>query len=301
MLRLSDQLFRIEPEAHYVDFYERALFNHILASQHPESGGMSYLTPTAPASRRSYSRAPAGMTCCVGTGMQNHGKHARLIYAAAGNVLYVNLFIASELSWKERGVKLRQETEFPDKPRTRLVVSLESPTTFVLRLRYPGWVAAGELKVAVNGEALPIESAPSSYVSVEREWKDGDRVEIDLPMHTRLERLPDGSDFASIVHGPIVLAASLDAADPLAEFAEGRLPGQGGARRTVIQPADAPRLTGSDEVILAGIEPVADRPLTFTARRVVRPVTYRELELIPFSRLHDARYMIYWPIGKTSE
>jgi DUF1680 family protein len=301
MLRLTDQLFRLEPEARYVDFYERALFNHILATQHPESGGMCYFTPMAPASRRSYSRAQSTFTGCVGTGMQNHGKHARLIYAVADDALYVNLFISSELNWKERGVKLRQDTEFPDKPQSRLLLSLESPKKFILRLRYPGWVRAGELKVAINGEALPVEGAPSSYVSIEREWKDGDHVEIELPMHTRLERLPDGSNFASVVHGPIVLAANLDTADPLDAFAEGRGSATNVARRRLIQPADAPRLSGSDEAIVAGIEPVADRPLTFTARRVIRPPSFRDLELIPFSRLHDAQYMIYWPIAEARE
>jgi DUF1680 family protein len=290
MLRLTEQLFRLQPEARYADYYERALFNHILSSQHPERGGLVYFTPMRPGSRRGYSAAGSSMTCCVGTGIQSHSKHGRFIYAASdGGGIYVNLFIPSELNWKERGVKLRQETEFPDVPRTRLVLSLESPVKFPLHVRYPGWVRMGELQISMNGEPVVFKATPASYVSIEREWRDGDRVEVEMPMHTRLERLPDGTNWAAVVQGPIVLAGTF-ATDPTAK------PVQRGdvVRQVSGSPEDAPRLVGGDADILAGIESVADKPLTFKVGRAVQPETFRDIELIPFARLHDTRYMVYW-------
>jgi DUF1680 family protein len=298
MLRLTEQLFRLDPQAGYADFYERALFNHILSSQHPESGGLVYFTPMRPGSRRGYMRAESVLPCCVGTGIQSHGKHGRFIYAFGDGVLYVNLFIASELNWKERGLKLRQETAFPDVPRTRLVMSLESPAQLELRVRFPGWVGENKFKILVNGKLWPVEASPSSYATVDREWQDGDQVDIELPMHTRLERLPDESDYAAVLHGPIVLAGKLDIDDLIARVT-------GDTSSFGLRPDapldDAPRLSGSDEDVVAGIEPVPDRALTFTARKVILPSRFREVELIPFSRLHDSRYMVYWKIVKRAE
>lgn len=298
MLRLTEQLYHLAAEARYVDFYERALFNHILSSQHPESGGLVYFTPMRPASRRGYFRAESGLVCCVGTGIQNHSKHGRFTYAFGEDALYVNLFIASELNWKERGLKLRLETRFPDEPQMRLVMSLESPTKFALQVRYPGWVGAGELKIRVNGESWSFDTKPSSYVPVEREWHDGDRVEVEMPMHTRLERLPDKSNYVAILHGPIVLAGKLDTDDLIARVTGDR---SNFGLRPDAPIDDAPRLSGGDEEVIAGIQPVPDRALTFTARDVIRPSRFREMELVPFSRLADSRYIVYWKIEKPSE
>ena len=104
MLRLTEQLFRGKPPAEYADYYERALFNHILSTQHPEHGGYVYFTPIRPRHYRVYSQPNECFWCCVGTGMENHGKYGRFIYAHRGDELFVNLFIASELKWPERGM-----------------------------------------------------------------------------------------------------------------------------------------------------------------------------------------------------
>jgi DUF1680 family protein len=293
MLRLAEVLFRAEPAARYADYYERALYNHILASQHPEHGGYVYFTPIRPRHYRVYSQPGVCFWCCVGTGMENHGKYGAFIYArSAGDAaLFVNLFIASELDWQERGVKVRQETAFPDEDRTTLVVTTPKPQRFALRLRHPGWCARPVIKV--NGTVFAAHPAPSSYLEIEREWRDGDRLELTLPMATTLERLPDGSDYAAVQHGPIVLAARTGTGPLDGLIAnDGRM---GHVSPGPYLPLDgAPMLVGDPAQLAAGIRPVAGRPLTFTAGDLIRPQAFGDLELVPFFRVHDSRYMIYW-------
>lgn len=302
MLRLTEQLFRHDPAARYADFYERALYNHILSTQHPEHGGFVYFTPIRPRHYRVYSQPEQCFWCCVGSGMENHGKYGRFIYAhnSDGNALFVNLFIASELDWKERRAVVRQETHFPDEPSTRLSLKLARPETFALHVRHPGWVAHGALRVRVNGEDVAVESAPASYAIIRREWRNGDVVEVELPMQTRLEPLPDGSDYAAIVHGPIVLAAKTGTSDLDGLIADdGRMahvaPGP-------YRPLDsAPMLVGDPAHIAEAVRPVPGEPLTFTARELIRPESFRDLKLVPFFRVHDARYMLYWQLAAPDE
>lgn len=293
MLRLTESLFRDEPSARYADYYERALLNHILASQHPEHGGYVYFTPIRPRHYRVYSQPEVCFWCCVGSGMESHGKYGSFIYAHSEEALYVNLFIASEVEWKARGLRLRQDTLFPDTSATRLTVSIAEPQRFSLRVRHPSWVAKEAFAIRVNGEAHPVTSSPSSYVSIEREWRDGDHVDIDLPMRTAVERLPDGSNYVAVLHGPVVLAAKTGV-----ENVEGLLAGD--ARMGHISPGaylpldEAPMLVGEVEKILAEIRPVEGKPLTFTAAGLIRPKEFQTIELVPFFRVHDARYMLYW-------
>lgn len=294
MLRLSELLFKREPAATYADFYERALFNHILSSQNPESGGLVYFTPIRPRHYRVYSQPDLCFWCCVGSGMENHGKYGAFIYAHEKDDLYVNLFLASELDWREKGLRVRQETRFPDEERTRLTFSLQSPRTFTLRVRYPAWVASGALRVWVNGQPATVSLGnPASYLSVTREWKDGDKIDLELPMRTTLERLPDGSDYVALLRGPIVLAAKTGT-----ENLDGLVAGDG--RMAHVSPGpylpldQAPMLVGEFDKIAEGIHPVEGHPLTFTAENLLRPESFRSLQLEPFYRVHSARYMLYW-------
>ena len=295
MLRLTEQLFRAEPSADYTDFYERALFNHILSTQHPEHGGFVYFTPIRPRHYRVYSQPAHCFWCCVGSGMENHGRHGRMIYALAGNDLFVNLFVASTVEWRDHGVRLLQETRFPDEPRTSLVLTLAARRRFTLRVRHHGWVEKGAFHIRVNGEPWPGESMPSSYAVLTREWRDGDRVDVDLPMTTKLERLPDGSDYVAVVHGPIVLAARTGG---------GRLDGlvAGDGRMAHVSPGPylpldgAPMLVGDAHTLAGRIHAVPGRPLTFKAPEIIRPSEARDVELVPFFRIHDSRYMVYWRV-----
>ena len=293
MLRLSETLFRNEPAARYADYYERAMFNHILASQHPTHGGYVYFTPIRPQHYRVYSQPEQCFWCCVGTGMENHSKYGEFIYAHSADALWVNLFLASELDWRERGVTLRQETSFPDDARTRLVLHLKEPQTFTLHVRHPGWVARDALAVSINGQKQTLLSSPASYAALTREWRDGDTIEIELPMRTTIERLPDGSDYVAFLHGPIVLAAKTGT-----EQLDGLIAGDGRMAHISTGPYlpldSAPMLVGDPATLAEQLTPVAGKPLTFTAKSLIRPEHFRDLELVPFFRVHDARYIMYW-------
>lgn len=294
MLRLTEQLYRTgaEGRARLADYYERALYNHILSSQHPEHGGFVYFTPIRPRHYRVYSQPDSCFWCCVGSGMENHGKYGRFIYAHADDALHVNLFIASELKWVEKGISVRQKTRFPDEPATRLEIIADRPTRFTLHMRHPAWAAEG-FRIRVNGEPWPDDSSPSSYVAIERRWRTGDVVEVDLPMTTRLERLPDGSDYVAVLHGPIVLAAKTGTRAMPGLVADDSRMGHVAAGR-LLPLEEAPMLVGDPDTAAEAIVPVPGESLTFAAPGLIRPESARDLELVPFFRVHDARYMLYW-------
>ncbi len=190
MLKLTEDLFRRHPLAKYMDYYERTMYNHILSTQNPETGGYVYFTPARPRSYRVYSAPNEAMWCCVGTGMENHGKYDELIYTHSHDSLYLNLFVASELNWREKGISLKQETKFPYEEKTRLLVT-NGAAEFSLLIRYPYWVADGAMKIWVNGKLISFNAHPSSYVAIKRHWKKGDVVEAQLPMHNHIEHLPN--------------------------------------------------------------------------------------------------------------
>lgn len=292
MLRLSMQLYRLDPQAHYADFYERTLFNHILSSQHPQHGGLVYFTPIRPRHYRVYSQPQQCFWCCVGTGIENHGRHGAFAYAHDARSLTVNLYMASQLQWRDRELVLRQDTRFPDEPSSRLSLQLRKPQRFSLRLRHPHWLD-GPLHVRVNGQPWPLQSTPSSYADIERRWADGDVVDIDLPMRTRIEGLPDGSDYVALMHGPIVLAARTGN-----ENLDGLIADDG--RGSHVAPGSylpldrAPMLVGDRDALAAQVKPVPGRPLTFEAGALIQPAAFDGLQLEPLFRVHDARYIVYW-------
>ncbi|HZX26299.1 MAG TPA: glycoside hydrolase family 127 protein, partial [Telluria sp.] len=204
MLKLTAMLFQRAPSAGYADYYERALYNHILASERPGSGGFVYFTPMRPNQYRVYSQVDQAMWCCVGSGIESHAKYGEFIYAHDGDrVLYVNLYAPSELRW--RGLRIEQQTGFPDSEQVRIRVG--GTGRFTLKLRRPAWVAAGAMRVRVNGRPVPVRAGQDGYVSVERAWRGGDSVELRLPMRLRLEQMPDRSSYYAVLYGPIVLAA----------------------------------------------------------------------------------------------
>lgn len=295
MLRLTEQLFAAQPRAAYADYYERALYNHILASLNPEQPGYVYFTPIRPAHYRVYSQPDQGFWCCVGSGIENPGKYGEFIYAQATNGLFVNLFIASELTVTNLGLTLRQETSFPDEPRTRLGLKLKQAAEFTLHLRHPGWVAAGEFAVKVNGKPVAVASTPSSYVGLRREWRDGDRVDIELPLRTTVERLPDGSDWVAILRGPIVLAAPSGTNDLVGLFANDSRMGH--VAHGPLMPLDrVPVLLASASEVPSHVKPDATGPLRFRLTDVVEPAAAEGVPLVPFFRLHNARYQMYWEL-----
>jgi DUF1680 family protein len=292
MLKLTENLFRMQPKANYVDYYERTLFNHILSTQHPEHGGYVYFTTSRPRHYRSYSAPNEAMWCCVGTGMENHGKYNQFIYTHRNDSLYVNLFIASELNWKDKKVSLKQETNFPDEERTSLTIT-QGNASFNLMVRYPVWVKKGALTVTVNGKKVAYTAQPSSYLCISRTWKKGDVVKIELPMHNTIERMPNVSQYIAFMHGPILLGAKTGTEDMRGLIADDSRFGQypGGAKFPIDK---APILVDDNIPTIADrLVPVTGKPLNFKLNvKMVNPIEGITLE--PFFRIHDARYMMYW-------
>lgn len=295
MLRLTKLLFLENPSGNYMDYYERALYNHILSSQNPK-GGFVYFTPMRPRHYRVYSQPDLDFWCCVGTGLENHGKYGDLIYAHNDKDIFVNLFMASTLEWKEKGITLVQNTKFPFEETTEIKLKLEKPSEFSLHFRYPSWVKKGQMKVRVNNKEFSVKPDAFSYVSVKRIWKSGDVVSLVLPMQTKVEYMPDHSQWISFVHGPIVLAAITDTTDLQGLFADGSRMGH--VANGPLYPLDeSPFILTSSKDTGYEIKPVRGESLTFTADQIISSNKYKKLKLVPFFEIHNARYIVYWPVS----
>ena len=287
------------PQTKYVVYYERALYNHILGSQNPTTGGFVYFTPMRPNHYRVYSQVHDGMWCCVGSGLESHSKYAEFIYARDKKArqspeVFINLFISSRMEWREQGISLTQTTLFPDEAATQIVINKSA--RFSVHLRYPNWVEQGKLELRINGKKADVNQQPGDYITLERRWKKGDKIELTLPMHTELEKMPDGSNYYAILHGPIVLAAKTQpfANEQLSYFSDDSRMGHI-AQGKMCPLEAAPFLLGNSNEFIQQLKPVTGRPLTFNASGLINGQNAQSIELIPFFRLHEARYAIYWP------
>jgi DUF1680 family protein len=294
MLKLTRHLFQWTPSAGLMDFYERGLFNHILASQDPATGGVIYYCPLKPGAWKTYSKPDASFWCCVGTGMESHAKYADTIYFHDETSLYVNLFVASELLWKEKGLRVRQETRFPEEDTTRLTVTVASPVRLALKVRHPAWAQDG-ITLDVNGRREAASTERASYLTLDREWRDGDVVTVRMPMSLRLEELPGDAKTVALLYGPIVLAGDLgrDGLGDAVRYGPSAPP----VRR--VTPVEVPALViGEPRKLLAAVKPVAGRPLTFRTEGLGHP---RDVTLVPFYQASDQRYTVYWRLSSPAE
>ncbi len=306
MLKLTRRMFALRPDAHYADFHERALFNHILASIDPNDGRTCYMVPVGRGVQHEYQDMFRGFTCCVGSGMESHALHGDGIYYESGDKLWVNLYAPSTADWTAAGVKLKMDTDFPEGESAKLTLTLESPKEFTLAVRRPYWVGDG-FAVKVNGEAVPQDSAgrtPSfgpegmrgrttyqppkvgSYVELKRTWKSGDVVELTLPKTLRLEPLPDNPHRVAIMWGPLVLAGDLG---PEVQR-RGR-----GARAE--QPK-VPVFVAADRPVTEWLKPLADKPGQFRTDGVGRE---DDVDFVPFYRLLRRTYGVYWDLFTSAE
>ncbi len=284
MLRLTKMLYADTPEMQFADYYERALYNHILASQHPEQGGFVYFTSMRPGHYRVYSQPETSMWCCVGSGLENHSKYGEFIYSHTKDTLWVNLFIPSRLTWKEQGVTLSQQSRFPDEEQITFTVEKSGRKPFALRMRYPGWAKGA--KVSVNGEQQQVDAQPGDYITLNRKWQTGDKIVLELPMEVRIEQIPDEKDYWTFMYGPVVLAAPMGTEDLRGLFAdEGRMSHVASGRRMPTE--DVPALKVAPESLRKSRRPQLS--FTYTGSEMETP-----LRFIPFFRLHDARYAIYF-------
>lgn len=287
MLKLTRHLFAWSGSAETMDFYERALFNQILGSQDPETGMFVYYCPLRPGGFRTYSSPEDSFWCCVGSGMENHSKYGDTIYFQGDDALYVNLFIPSELTWPDKGLVVRQETEFPAGDTTNLSFRADGPVQLAVKVRYPSWATSG-MELAVNGQPVEVRGEPGSYVSVERTWEDGDTVQVRLPMSLRTEAMPDDPDTVAFLYGPIVLAGDLGTEG----LEEARRYGLYAPDLRRISPVEVPVLVSTELApVVASVQPVPGSPLHFRLSEGVQP---HPVELSPFYRMYENRYNVYW-------
>ncbi|WP_427118243.1 beta-L-arabinofuranosidase domain-containing protein [Pseudarthrobacter scleromae] len=296
MLKLAKLRFERTGDPAAMEFYERATFNHILSSQHPERGGFVYFTPMRPSHYRVYSKVHESMWCCVGSGMENHAGYGELIYSHSGDTLAVNLYIASALDWAERGIHVQLETDFPYSDFATLTLTAATPTEFTLRLRRPAWATDMEVRKPKTGEGIPAQGEPvehGNHVLIHRIWEGTTTVSIRLRAEVRAETLPDGSPWVSFLYGPVVLAAregnasvkSFEASDErMGHVASGR---QVALAQTPVVSAYEP----ADAVVMVNREVLAAE---LAATQDGSPVRVR---LEPFAGIHDERYTVYWPTG----
>ncbi len=276
MLKLTRHLFCLDPQAEYADYYERALLQ-----PHPglaESARRHDVLLCAPALRvaeeQHYSTPLNAFWCCTGTGVENHAKYGDSIYFHDDKNLYVNLFIASELNWKAKGLKLRQETKYPDEAASKLVFTCEKPVELGLHIRHPWW-ARTAFEIRFNGEKQAISSRPGSYAVLTRTWKSGDTVEITMPFSLRTEGFSDNPNRFAFLNGPMVLCAEVDAKKPF------------------------PAIVAEEDQVLSGITPVPGQPSTFTGSpdefRIAKEKQGQDVTLEPFYKMHGPRrYVVYW-------
>jgi DUF1680 family protein len=296
MLKLTRHLFEWSPSAQTMDFYERGLYNQILASQDPATGMMTYYVPLRPGAFKTFSTPEQSFWCCVGTGMENHAKYGDTIYFHDDASLYLNLFIPSELNWKDKGLRVRQETRFPEENTTRLSFKCDKPIQLALKIRYPAWAVSG-FTVGINGKPQsldPKDAKPGSYVTIDRQWRNGDTVQVKMPMSLHLEAMPDDPKMVALLYGPVVLAgelgkAGLDAARRYGPEAPqlGRVP-----------KLEVPGFICNVSDLLARVKPVAGSSLTFRTDGIGRP---NDVELVPFYKVFDERYSVYWKVYSESE
>ena len=298
MMKFSEMLFDRTSDAKYVDFFEQAMWNHILSTQDPKTGGYVYFTTLRPQGYRIYSEPNKGMWCCVGTGMENHSKYGHFIYTHDGKkTLYVNLFTPSKLVSKNFIVT--QETQFPYSNTVTLTIGKSG--RYTLALRHPAWAGSG-YAVSVNGSLIDAtaKSGEASYVNIDRKWKKGDKVTITLPMELRYEECPNYSDYIAFKYGPILLGANTtNGSEQLRNVygGEGRMdhsPGVMGSQKNLMS---APLILGTRSDVLGRIKTLDSSKLKFTidvSRPGVDTYKWTTLTLQPFYQIHHDRYMCYW-------
>lgn len=271
MLKLTRHLFAWEPFSALADYYERALYNHILSSQNPETGMMCYFVPLRMGTQKVFSDSFNTFTCCVGSGMENHSKYTEgIYYEGKDGSLFVNLFIPSVLTWKDRGTSLKQETNYPETGNTRFTLIVKKPVKFALRIRKPLWAKDG-YTVKVNGKEM-VASTENGYIIINRSWANNDKIEIGQPMSLYTERMPDNPNRVAFLYGPLVLAGQLGNTMPDPVYG-------------------VPVLLTDNKNINDWVKPVSNETLTFEVKGVGKPF---DVKLIPFYKTYKNYYSVYW-------
>jgi uncharacterized protein len=287
MLKLTRYLFSGDPVSKRMDYYEKALYNQILPSQHPVTGGFTYFQALVPGAYRTYSVEAHDFWCCVGTGMENHTLYGMGIYNHKGDKLYVNLFIPSVLNWHQKDIKVEQTTNFPDEAQTRLKFTLSSPETFTIAVRNPKWVIPGRFNVKVNDKSVAIGPGVDGYHEIKREWKNGDILTVELPMQIQTEMLPNTKSYVSLFYGPLLLAARLG--NNGLSFSDFRTRVMPAVKR--LPAAQIPAMIIPDTEIARHLTKVPDEGIKFIGKGLFKP---SDVMLIPYNQIYDERYSVYF-------
>lgn len=291
MLRLTESLYRDYAETEKVDYYEKVLFNHILANYDPDEGMCVYYTSMKPGHYKVYGTRYDSFWCCTGTGFEQTSKFGQLIYAHTENDLLVNLFIPSTVTW-DKGITLRQETAFPNENTTHLTISGQA--SFNLKIRCPYWVGSSVLTVKVNGKRERLK-AVDGYVSIHRSWQDGDRVDIELPMKIEVVPLNESAHYLALKYGPIVLAAPIkDERLTKDDFRQARLT----VAAKDYPVLKVPAFVGNIKKIPSAITRKPGKELVFNCND---KAASQSMELVPFYSIHWSRYAVYFRHYDTKE
>ena len=281
MMKLTRHLFGWSPDARLMDYYERTLFNHRLGTINPEDGTMMYYLPLASGYWKTFGKPLDAFWCCTGTGSEEYAKLADTIYWHDDDSLYVNLYIDSQLEWPEKGLHVRQETRFPEEQGTTITLSAKSSAQLAINLRVPYWTQGGSVKI--NGAPLPAFASPSSYLTLNRVWKTGDKIELSLPMGLHIDSMPDDETIQAAMYGPLVLAGRFEAVTKEMTFS-GYGPKSGTQGKVPDIVADPARPA-------AWMEPDSKQPVTFHAVGQPQPIT-----LVPLNQVIHERYAVYWKV-----
>lgn len=271
MLKLDKHLFTWEPSVALADYYERAVYNHILASQNPETGMLAYYVSLQSGTHKVFSTPYESFWCCVGTGIENHSKYAEDIYFKdATGGLFVNLFIPSVLDWKDKKVVITQENNFPHEANTTFKITTAKAVSIPMHFRCPSWSTKG-MQILINGIKQDIESKAGTYVTINRSWKNNDKVELQFDMHLRTEAMPDDESKIAVFYGPVLMAGLL------------------GTEKPGVQ--GVPVLVTNNQPVNKWLLRTNEDRLDFKTIGVGMP---QEVSLKPFYSVYDQRYIVYW-------
>jgi DUF1680 family protein len=282
MMKLTRHLFDWTSDAKYIDYYERNLFNHRLGAIQPETGLTIYFLSMSPGAWKTLCTEDQTFWCCTGSALEEFAKLNDTIYSHDDDGLYVNLFVSSQLHWKDRGIRLHQVTRFPESDRTKLTVQASPAKAWTLHLRVPSWMTS-DSSVHINGQAIPAAGSPGSYLAIHRMWKAGDRIEFVTPMPLRAESPRDDSSKQAFLYGPIVLAGQF----PRDGIDDSLMHNQG-PELAELPPFPVPTLSSASGDPEKWIKPVQGQPLTFRTIGQARDVTLK-----PLNESWD-RFVVYW-------
>nr|WP_288833705.1 glycoside hydrolase family 127 protein [uncultured Flavobacterium sp.] len=291
MLKLTRHLYGYNPQIKYVDYYEKALYNHILGQQDPKTGMIAYFLPMKPGAHKVYSTSENSFWCCVGSGFENQAKYGEFIYYHDNKGLYVNLFIPSELNWKEKGIVVKQQTNFPNLGNTQLTLSTANPVSMPISIRYPSWAANAEVKI--NGKKQTIKAKPGNYMVLDRKWDNGDAIEVSFDMQIKVNPTSDNPKVAAVTYGPIVLAGAMGTEGMLepAPYSNPKLYNDYYTYDYHVPGSVSNQLNLDGKKLEKSIIKENDNTLKFKIKGTANT-------LKPIYDIHRERYIVYWNLNK---